>query len=594
MIDTASPPEPGSIGLVKTQFFTFADPPNQLELESGKRLGPITLAYETYGELNQDKSNVILVQHALSGDAHVAGRHHPDDRKPGWWDMMVGPGKALDTNKYFILCSNCIGGCSGSTGPGSINPETGRAYGLEFPIITIRDMVEAEKRLLEHLGIEQVYCVIGGSMGGMRVLQWAVSYPEMIRLAIPIATTSRLSPQAIAFDEVGRQAIMADPDWNNGDYYGRGVPARGLSIARMIGHITYLSDDSMHSKFGRDLVEKKQYGYEFGTDFQVESYLQYQGGSFVKRFDANSYLYITKAMDYFDLSQPSGNLARELAVARAKFLVISFTSDWLFPTYQSKEIVAALRQNAAHVTFAEIETPHGHDAFLLESSQLSSLISNFLEYAGNGRHAEAPHVPSSSERGEIDYIVDLVEPGSKVLDLGCGTGDLLAALQQRKKALAQGIEISEEMIQECVSKGLPVYHGNIDEGLADYADKAMDYVIVTNVIQVLQRPDYLLREAARVGRKVIVSFPNFAHWASRAQLGILGRMPVTKRLPYSWYDSPNIHLTTLPDFTRLCEKENLRILRKTFLVNREAGKAKQVKLLPNLTAEQAIFVLEGK
>ncbi|MEI6915449.1 MAG: homoserine O-acetyltransferase [Armatimonadota bacterium] len=371
----------GEVGIVETQYYTFAEPPNELQLISGKRLGLITLAYETYGRLNADKSNAILVEHALTGDAHVAGRHSADDKKPGWWDMMVGPGKALDTDRYFVVCSNCIGGCMGSTGPASIDPETGTPYGLRFPVITIQDMVEAESHLLDHLGIERVLCVIGGSMGGMRTLQWTVSYPERIRLAIPIATTSRFSAQAIAFNEVGRQAIMSDPDFRNGQYYGETIPSSGLSIARMIGHITYLSDDAMHEKFGRELVKKQQYGYQFGTEFQVESYLNYQGESFVKRFDANCYLYITKATDYFDLTLPSGSLQKELSSVQAKFLVISFSSDWLFPTYQSKEIVKALRRNNMDVTFAEMQTPYGHDAFLLESAQLSNLISNFLNYA---------------------------------------------------------------------------------------------------------------------------------------------------------------------------------------------------------------------
>ena len=371
----------GEVGIVETQYYTFAEPPNELLLISGKLLGPITLAYETYGKLNADKSNAIMVEHPLTADAHVAGRHSADDKKPGWWDMMVGPGKALDTDRYFVVCSNCIGGCMGSTGPASIDPETGTPYGLRFPVITIQDMVEAESHLLDHLGIERVLCVIGGSMGGMRTLQWTVSYPERIRLAIPIATTSRFSAQAIAFNEVGRQAIMSDPDFRNGQYYGETIPSSGLSIARMIGHITYLSDDAMHEKFGRELVKKQQYGYQFGTEFQVESYLNYQGESFVKRFDANCYLYITKATDYFDLTLPSGSLQKELSTVKAKFLVISFSSDWLFPTYQSKEIVKALRRNNMDVTFAEMQTPYGHDAFLLESAQLSNLISNFLNYA---------------------------------------------------------------------------------------------------------------------------------------------------------------------------------------------------------------------
>jgi len=376
--------EEASVGLVETKYFTFAEPPNELELECGRKLGPITLAYESCGEMNADKSNCILILHALSGDAHVAGKHHPKDRKAGWWDNMVGPGKAFDTTNYCVICSNVIGGCKGSTGPSSINPATGKPYGLAFPMVTISDMVNTQKRLIDYLGIKQLMCVVGGSMGGMQVLQWAVSYPDMVRLAMPIASTARLSAQAIAFDAVGRHAIMADPNFKNGDYYGGPVPSSGLAIARMVGHITYLSDESMHQKFGRDLQDKTAPEYDFVTEFQVESYLNHQGDEFVKRFDANSYLYISKAMDYFDLTQPCGDLKKVLSAAKAAFLVVSFSSDWLFPSYMSKEIVTALRRNNVDVIYAEIQSSYGHDAFLLEVDTLSRLIVNFLEYADRG------------------------------------------------------------------------------------------------------------------------------------------------------------------------------------------------------------------
>jgi homoserine O-acetyltransferase len=372
--------EEGSVGIVETKHLTFAAPPDEMTLECGRTLGPITLAYETYGELNEARDNAILVVHALSGDAHAAGYHHPRDKQPGWWDIMIGPGRAFDTRKYFVICSNIVGGCKGSTGPSSINPRTGRPYGLSFPMVTIRDWVDTQKVLIDHLGIKRLLCVVGGSTGGMQVLQWVVSYPDMVRLAIPIATTSKLSAQAIAFNEVGRMAIQSDPNWREGDYYGKTLPRRGLAIARMIGHITYLSDRSMHQKFGRKLQDKSAYGYNFLTDFQVESYLRYKGDHFVNRFDANSYLYITKAMDYFDLTQANGSLEEAFAGVKARFLVISFSSDWLFPTYMSKEIVSALRRAHAYVIFTEIQTDYGHDAFLLESGQLSSLITNFLSH----------------------------------------------------------------------------------------------------------------------------------------------------------------------------------------------------------------------
>ena len=372
-----------SVGLVVTKYFTFAEPPNELVLESGAKLGPITLAYETYGELNEEKSNAILILHALSGDANAAGYHSSEDAKPGWWDIMIGPGKAFDTNKYFVICSNVIGGCKGSTGPSSINPKTGKPFALEFPIVTISDMVNAQRHLIEHLGIKSLLSISGGSVGGMQVLQWAVSYPDMVRSAIPIATAARQSAQGIAFDVVGRRAIMSDPNWNNGNYYNGEIPKDGLSLARMIGHITYLSDESMHQKFGRNLQGISEYSFSFSPEFQVESYLSYKGDTFIKRFDANTYLYITKAIDYFDLTNGHKNLAKVFEKVKVKFLVISFSSDWLYPSYQSKEIVRALKANNIDVTYFEIKSDYGHDAFLLEHEKQTRLIKSFLHHMVN-------------------------------------------------------------------------------------------------------------------------------------------------------------------------------------------------------------------
>lgn len=369
---------PGSVGLVTKKFHTFCEPPHEMELVSGGKLGPVTLAYETYGTLNRDKTNAILLLHALSGDSHAAGRYSEEEKYPGWWDNTIGPGKAFDTDKYFIICSNVIGGCQGSTGPSSVNPATGREYGLSFPMITVHDMVRAQVHLIDHLGIDRLLAVAGGSMGGMQALRWAVSYPERVVASIPIATTSKLSPQGIAFNEVGRVAIMADAHFNNGEYYGKEIPRQGLALARMIGHITYLSDDSMHEKFGRKLRGKKSFGYNFNVDFEVESYLRYKGDTFVSRFDANSYLYITKAIDYFDLSLPQGSLVKAFERTTAKMLIISFKSDWLYPPYQSREIVKALMVRSVDVTYCEIDSRYGHDAFLLDEGEMSKIITSFL------------------------------------------------------------------------------------------------------------------------------------------------------------------------------------------------------------------------
>lgn len=363
-----------SVGIVKTEYLQIDEP---IELDCGKSLENVTVAYETYGELNKDKSNAILVCHALTGDAHAAGWHEGAS-KPGWWEIVIGPGKALDTEKYFIICSNVLGGCKGTTGPSSINPDTGKEYGIDFPVITIKDMVEVQKKLIEYFKIDQLYAIIGGSMGGMQVLQWMVTYPGMMKKAVPMATAAMSSPQQIAFNAVGRQSIFADPDWNAGNYYETGkVPRNGLSIARMIAHITYLSEESMYIKFGRNLQDKDEISYDFTTDFQVESYLKYQGESFVKRFDANSYLYITKAVDLFDLSV-NNSLVDGFKGIEAKVEVISVDSDWLYPTEQSTEILTALNANDVKASYSEIKSNYGHDAFLLEKGQLNFILSKFL------------------------------------------------------------------------------------------------------------------------------------------------------------------------------------------------------------------------
>jgi homoserine O-acetyltransferase/O-succinyltransferase len=369
-----------SVGLVTPQTLTLGGK-EAFRLESGATLSPVKLAYETYGRLNSDRSNAILILHALSGSAHAAGFHSVSDARPGWWDECIGPGKAFDTNRFFVICSNVLGSCYGSTGPADLDPATGRPYALRFPVVTIGDMVRAQTCLLDHLGIDRLLCAAGGSMGGMQVLEWAAHHPERLRAAIPLATTARHSPMLIAFSEVGRQAIYADPAWNNGEYYDNGKrPDAGLAVARMVGHITYLSDASMHQKFGRRLQAREQYGYEFQTEFAVESYLKYNGNNFTRRFDANSYLYVTKAMDYFDLSQPTGSLAAALAgSADVKYLVVSFTSDWLYPSYHSKELVRALHAVGADVTYLDIESTWGHDAFLLEVETMSRLLAGFLD-----------------------------------------------------------------------------------------------------------------------------------------------------------------------------------------------------------------------
>ena len=357
-----------------------------LRLESGQRIAPLSIAYQTYGTLNADKTNAILVCHALTGDQHVANVH-PITGKPGWWEAAVGPGKPIDTDRYFVICPNILGGCMGSTGPASLNPKTGKPYGVDFPVITIGDMVDAQVRLIDHLGISELFSVIGGSMGGMQVLEWVARHKHRVATAIPIATAPWHSAQNIAFHEVGRQAVMADPDWRGGNYYEAGVvPKNGLAVARMAAHITYLSEKALQGKFGRNLQDRTARSFSFDADFKIESYLRHQGSTFVDRFDANSYLYITRAMDYFDLEgSHGGKLANAFVGAAAEICVVSFTSDWLYPTRDSKAIVKALNAVAANVSFVEIESDKGHDAFLLHEPEFHETVRGFLTAAAAKR-----------------------------------------------------------------------------------------------------------------------------------------------------------------------------------------------------------------
>jgi len=585
---------------VETQRATF----DSLALDCGVTLKEVDVAYETYGQLNAARSNAILVLHAFSGDAHAAGIHLQTGLT-GWWSSMIGPGLAFDTDRYFVICSNVLGGCQGTTGPGSPDPETGQRYGLRFPVITIRDMVRLQKRLVEYLGIERLLAVAGGSMGGMQALEWGVSYPDAVAAVIPIGATSRHSAQQIAFNEVGRQAIMADPDWNEGNYYDDKPPGRGLAIARMIGHITYMSDGSMREKFGRRLRDKDAFGFDFSVDFEVESYLRYRGSQFITRFDPNSYLYITKAMDYFDLSAGHASLAAAFEQARARFLVISFTSDWLYPTYQSLETVSALRSRSRDVAFCELKSTYGHDAFLLETGEQSGVIAGFLESVlreesrnakrGNAVPIESTPSPTDaavypqvSTRSDFALIAEMITPGSTVLDLGCGDGELLGWLREKKGVKAQGVEIDPKKIQTAIARGVSAYQSDIETGLADYPDQTFDFVILSQTLQEMRYPLQVLREMLRVGRQAIVAFPNFGHWTTRLAHLVSGRAPRTELFPYDWFESPNLHFLTVKDFIHLCHFQKWRIERQIFVNGN-----RQVKFAPNLLATVAVFSIRS-
>lgn len=365
----------GSLGVVRTKYFTF----DELRLDCGQTVKPVKLAYETYGKLNKDKTNAILICHALSGDAHAGGKHRRNSRKKGWYDIAVGPGKTFDTTKYFLICSNVIGGCGGSTGPSSINPETGKPYGLDFPLVTVADMVRAQKKLVEHVGVEKLFCVTGGSMGGMQALAWAVDYPESVHLSIPIATSARQYAMGIALHAAGRQAILNDPAFNGGDYYGTGQPKKGLSLARKVGHITYLSSEAFERRFGRARRKGKSDG-GFGVEFEVQGYLDYQGSSFVRRFDANSYLYLTHAIDQFDLTLGGRRrLSDVFGGVESKFLLASFSSDWLYPPAQVEEVYAALAEAGVPSVYRKLDLPYGHDSFLVYNNTLGNILTDYLE-----------------------------------------------------------------------------------------------------------------------------------------------------------------------------------------------------------------------
>ena len=606
-----------SVGLVQTQTVRLFQGDQRLLLASGQSLGSIDVAYETYGRLNEQRDNAILIVHALSGDAHVAGRHRPEDPKPGWWDNMIGPGKPIDTDRYFVICSNCLGGCMGTTGPGSINPQTGKPYGLTFPIITIGDMVDLQRHLIDYLGIEKLLAVVGGSMGGMEVLEWAIRFPTRIHAALPIATTARLTAQSIAFNAVGRNAILSDENFQQGTYYlSDNFPNTGLSVARMIGHITYLSEKAMHEKFGRRLQHSQNYQYNFAQEFSVESYLDHQGTSFVDRFDANTYVYFTKAMDYFDLSHQHGSLFNAIQGTKCRFLIISFTSDWLFPPRQSQELVNTIIAADKDVTYCDIDCPYGHDSFLLESHVQGQLIRGFLQQtyqriSSASKTTSSPPDPkpvavqqknapprtkkngSIFEGFRVDHrqIAHLIPPDSSVLDLGCGDGTLLALLQEKKNIRGMGVTLSTNDVLACTRRGVSVVQYDMEKYLHSFAEKSFDYVVLSQTFQVIRQPEKALRQMLRIGRQIIVSFPNIAYWRGRLHLLWRGKAPMWKQLPGHWYDKPeeSVNYLSIRDFEHFIYKQL-----NAFCITRipfSSHTGRQVRFHPNFFADEVIFVI---
>lgn len=596
------------------QCVTFDGP---LVLEHGGRLPSVTVAYETYGRLgteldNAARDNAVLICHALSGDSHVAQHDAEDD--PGWWDVVVGPGKTIDTDRFFVICPNVLGGCRGTTGPNSINPETGRPYGPDFPVITVGDIVEVQRRLIDHLGIDRLAAVVGGSLGGHMVLTWAVRFPERVAGAVAIATSARLTSQALAFDVVGRNAIVRDPQYQTGQYYDEGPgPAVGLALARMLGHITYLSREAMTAKFDADRLEPRDIRTQFETKFSVGSYLAYQGDRFGERFDANSYLALTTAIDLFDLGETPEALAEALRPALCRWLLISFSSDWLFPPFQSREIVDTLLALQKPVSYCNIESDCGHDAFLLadDLAGYGGLIRGFLDNLDRRPETvsdddnddvspaiegePAGHGPTSifHRRHRLDYesIVGLIPPGASVLDLGCGTGGLLARLHRRGHRRIVGIELDEQAILACVRRGLDVVRADLNRGLSAFIDGQFDVVVLSQTLQAVTDVRRVLCEMLRVGRRGIVSFPNLAYHKYRTQLAEEGRAPrVDATGGFQWYDTPNVRFLSIDDFERFCAQEGFQIHQRIALDTRAD---RQVDDNPNLNADLAIVVLSS-
>lgn len=586
----------GSIGKVATQTVSIILPSEGLRLESGGVLRELTVAYETYGTISAARDNVIFVCHALSGDAHVAGYHTSPDSDPGWWDEMIGPGKGIDTDHYFVVCANILGGCKGTTGPRSINPSTGQPYGSSFPPISVGDIVDVHKRFLDQIGVSRLAAVIGGSFGGMQVLEWGIRFPEMVDRCICIACGVSLSAQALAFDIVGREVITSDADWIKGDYYGVGRgPVKGLSTARKIGHITYLSPEMMARKFGRERTDRAGNGASFDTNFQVESYLDHQGRKFIERFDANSYLHITHAMDQYDLTERFGSLDRAFAGIRAKFLVVSLSMDWLFPPEQSLELASGLLKAGKEVSYCNLHAPHGHDAFLVDVEHLSEVIRAFLPWIRKPEsERDADEAVVACAKPECSEIVKSVPKGARVIDIGCGDGLLLSVLRGHRGVKGVGVEIDLKHVITVIDRGHEVFQVDVDDGLAMFPDNSYDCAVLGETLQTVKKPRFVLNEILRIAGRCIVSFPNFATWSHRIALGVLGRMPKGGALPFEWYDTPNIHLFTLKDFVDVCLQDGIEIRRVSCVAVGVLSRLFLALGLKNLGADRVVVEIARK
>lgn len=548
--------------MVETHTLTLSLPEGGFRLEEGGLLPRVDVAWESCGLVKPENDNVVFICHALTGDAHVAGRYANENESSGWWESIVGPGKAIDTNRYRVICANVLGGCKGTTGPSSVNPATGRPWGSAFPRFTIGDTVEVYRSLLRELGVTHLAGLVGGSFGGIQVCEWLAAHPNEVDKAVMIASGAALNSQALAFDIVGRYAITLDPHWHGGDYYDRPFEDRpnvGLAQARQVAHITYLSLDLLNRRFGRKQQEDwlakgaewlEAHAAKFGTTFAIESYLRYQAKKFIARFDANSYLQITHAMDRYDASVKYGSLDEVCRRITAKLLLVSISGDWLFSEEQSRNIAAAMLRQGKDVSYSHLDIKVGHDGFLTHTKELGKLMGAFF--------ASVPTEVSAEKRQKLAPIVELIPEGGQVLDIGCGSGSLLTLLRE-KKVRGTGIEIDFGKIVDGVRGGLNVLYEDADEGLGLLPDAAYDVAVLSETLQTVKKPREILVKILDKAKEAVVTIPNFASIGIRLHLLLTGRMPVGSELPFEWYDTPNTHFFTFHDFRALCAKEGIEI-----------------------------------
>lgn len=582
--------------LTKTQSIKLALPEGGFVLKHGGVLKEINVAYETCGTLSPEQDNVVFIAHALTGDAHVAGWHEGDTKLTGWWSNMVCPGGGIDTDKFFVVCANVLGGCMGTTGPSSINPETGKAYGSSFPELTIADIVDVHKLFLEQIGIKKLYSAVGGSFGGMQVLDFITRYPDFVENAVVIASGASLTTQALAFDIIGREAIVNDPNWRNGDYYDDGKsPDIGLSQARKLAHVTYISNEMMKEKFGRrrrDIASQKNFpnADEFRTNFEVANYLEHQGEKFINRFDANSYLHITRATDEFDLAAEYGSLSEAFSRIKSKVLVVALSGDWLFLPSQSEDLTKAFFKARKHVSYFCLNAPAGHDAFLTHIQDLVKVVSGFLTVEQSSFDSQTLSV---DDRKDYDKLYKMLpEKVSSVLDVACADGTLMSYIKDRNKDVeCTGVDIDLEQINHVLVNGENAVLANVDSGLEIIPDNTFDCAILSESLQVMREPDKVLSELLRIAPTAIVSFPNFGMWSVLASLVFRGKMPKTKRLPYEWYNTPNIHLCTIRDFIQLCNDKGFKIEKVSYQTTLLLSKIFVALGMKNLGASRVLVKL---